>query len=67
MSKPETRTRRPNARAKEIVFGAIDERLIMIDECRDLEIVKVYVSRLRELIDELKRSVSKKTEGEEAS
>ena len=54
----ETKGRKPKARATEIVLGAMDERLQMIEG--------PHAARLLELCDELRRSLSLKTGGEEA-
>ncbi len=46
------RSRRPNARPSEIILGAIDERLTMIQD-------SPHAARLSELMDELRRSLSR--------
>jgi hypothetical protein len=54
-----TRARKPKARPTEIVIGAIDERLQMIND-------SPHASRLSELMDELRRSLNSNRETEEA-
>lgn len=53
------RARRPKARTSEIVFGAIDERMAMLDETFP---DGIHTKRLRELIDELRRATNGKAE-----
>ena len=50
--------RKPKARHKDVVIGCMEERLGMIFENQD------HVARLRELLDELKRSLSKDKDDE---
>ena len=57
------RTRRPNARHQDVVFGAIEERLEMLDHAAD-ESLSVHAVRLRELLDELKRSLGRTKEND---
>jgi hypothetical protein len=64
MSK-EMKTRRPRARHRDVVFGALDERIqILADSSTDTG-TNATVSRIRELLDELRRSIYKDGGGEE--
>ena len=64
MSK-EMKTRRPRARHRDVVFGALDERIqILSDSSTDVGI-SATISRIRELLDELRRSIYKDGGGEE--
>ena len=64
MSK-EIKARRPRARHRDVVFGALDERIqILSDSSTDVGI-SATISRIRELLDELRRSIYKDGGGEE--
>lgn len=62
-----TRARRPNARAAEVIAGAIEENAIMLGGSSGTvnsgmlnhEFVKSRASRIVELVEELRRSLSK--------
>lgn len=54
-----TRIRKPRARQRDVVVGALNERLHIIDDCRNLDDVKAHTARLRELFDELSRAMGK--------
>lgn len=59
MSKTETvRKRKPAARRSEIVIAAMEERLTVLITHEEQE-SDVHVTRLLELLDELKRSLNK--------
>ena len=55
----EARPRKPKARNYAIVFGAIEERLSVLMDVDGYDAAHVHVSRIIELMDELKRSISK--------
>lgn len=58
--------RRPKARPRDVIFGCIEERLSMVggilERASGYDELQLHVSRLRELIDELRRA----TNGKEA-
>lgn len=56
------RPRRPKARHRDTVIGAAEENLLMLDQAKDLEAVRSHTSRLRELLEELRRSLGKDEE-----
>lgn len=58
------RTRKPNARATEIVLGALAERLSVMESSPNAD--TIHMNRLRELLDELKRSIGKRQPAQEA-
>lgn len=60
------RNRKPNARATEIVLGAIDERLSVLESVQAVESVGIHSNRLRELMDELRRSLKRQPAETEA-
>ena len=60
MAETTTTKRRPKARAKEAVLGAIGERISMIAG----EANTIHVLRLLELLDELRRALSGREEAE---
>ena len=60
MSKEPPKPRKSKARQRDIVFGAIDERLQMLAEYQDPPGVKGHAERVIELIDELRRSLNGK-------
>lgn len=64
MSKPEVppRKRKPAARPTAVVVGAITERISMLPNTDELV---PHRDRLTDLLDELRRSISKKEEPEE--
>ncbi len=55
----EVRTRRPNARHKDIVFGALAERLDVLKGLANDGETRIHAERIEELLDELRRSISK--------
>lgn len=58
--------RKPKARHKDVVFGAINERLDMLGGLSvGLPEVQPHVERLNELLDELRRSIASKDEADE--
>lgn len=52
-----TRVRRQAARHRDVVIGAAEENLLMLDQAKDLEAVRAHTSRLRELFEELRRAM----------
>lgn len=56
------RTRRPKARATEIVFGALHERLEVVKLIYRDEGLTPHIERIEELLDELRRSLTTKEE-----
>jgi hypothetical protein len=66
MSK-EMKARRPRARHRDVVLGALDERIqILADSLSDRDPGTLgTVIRIRELLDELRRSIYKDGGGEE--
>lgn len=52
--------RKSRARQRGVVLGAIDERMQMLAEVATPEVVEANMSRLLELMDELKRSLNGK-------
>jgi hypothetical protein len=64
MSKPEPqRKRKPAARRTELVIAAMEERLTMMITHEEQE-SDVHVTRVFDLLDELKRSLGKRDEPE---
>lgn len=59
----EKRPRKPRARHRDVILAALEERLSMI---RMDDLNGEHVRRVKELIDELNRSLSLKTEDEDA-
>lgn len=62
------RTRKPKARQKDVVIGCLEERIVALEQnyASDGDApVHVHVMRIRELMDELKRSVSNAKDAEE--
>lgn len=55
------RKRRPPARHRDVIMAAADERLLMLDRCMNLEDVASHTARIRELFEELRRSLNKET------
>jgi hypothetical protein len=52
------RQRKPKARATEIVFGCVAERLSILENVTD-ETLRPHVERIGELMDELRRSLNR--------
>lgn len=52
------RTRRPAARQRDVVLGCIEERISMVAVQDDTDMA-AHVTRLYELLDELRRSLGK--------
>jgi len=60
MSTVETkRIRRPAARHRDVIIAAAEERLLMLEQSRNIEDIGAHAERMRELFSELKRSFSK--------
>lgn len=55
MSTIEKRLRKKPARHQEVIWGAINERLLMLPQTEELE---PHRTRLEELLDELRRSLA---------
>lgn len=53
------RTRKPRARHRDVILAAFDERMLMLSRPNVPDFVKEHIERLRELADELKRSLGK--------
>ena len=68
---PDKRQRRPRARHRDVIFGSIEERLLMLESlCGGLAenqevLMTSNIERLRELIAELSRSLGGSKESEE--
>lgn len=60
MSK-EAKARKPRARSRDVVLGAMNERLLAIPMTDELE---CHRTRLLELLDELQRSLNKDNGGD---
>lgn len=56
------RIRRPKARHRDVVFGAIEERLAMLEI--EPSALPIHAARLGELFDELRRSLASASAGE---
>ena len=63
MAEP-TKTRKPRARHISIIQGAMDERMLMLDAAKDTETCQEHAARIRELCDELRRSIGKDNGGD---
>lgn len=63
MSKTEpARKRRPAARRADIITCLMEERLCMLESSTSIEQVAPHTFRLRELLNELQRSLGRKDE-----
>ncbi len=58
----ETKQRRPKARHRDVIFGAIDERMQVLASSPDT--LQIHLDRINELLAELKRSLNGKQEQE---
>lgn len=59
------RTRKPKARPKDVVFGCIEERMLILRNTESGGVIaSEHIVRLDELLDELKRATSNAKEEE---